>query len=579
MILEDWLWYPSVSKWALHCRLSIPVVTSDEVLAVTDWYFLVDEIYPWGDVKVHPAKINGISRTYQHQIYNSYGDNDEPWRNGNICVNNSTYILGRGYSNEPYESRERLAWNVKRTIDWLIDAKNGTLIKPGEPFELPYPPSRVNVPRVIFCEDESTFKLWNTKHDTFLGLVYFFISSTIKDTLLVDRFCGSNGQEIFRIDWGANFESKRSNPLIGIWLRFNEPLVLPPWQVPFNWGEISTAADAQGIDFLGAIRKIASHLRDGKPHVLLIGFPIPEFVGDKQVRMHWQSIEFPILRPGKSSIPKGFRDNESGCWQRDKTQIFRNSNSIGWLRTENWNSSEIRSRGQLANSILSERVLLIGAGAVGSVIAELLVRGGVKELTILDDDKVEIGNLVRHSLSMESIGRSKAEALADKLTNLSPHLKVKGFIKKIKSMDGEVIDLVGNSGIIIDCSASDDVLYILSTYSWPSKRFFFSISIGLQARRTFMYSSFSVNFPHNSFMEEMSKWHEKEREESKNVPFPMEGIGCWHPVFPARADDIWLTASVAVKYINEILTKPAGNQLVVFEHIGDIGCFAGIRRI
>lgn len=34
---------------------------------------------------------------------------------------------------------------------------------------------------------------------------------------------------------------------------------------------------------------------------------------------------------------------------------------------------------------------------------------------------------------------------------------------------------------------------------------------------------------------------------------PWEGIGCWHPVFPARADDIALNAALAVKFIESFL--------------------------
>ena len=83
--------------------------------------------------------------------------------------------------------------------------------------------------------------------------------------------------------------------------------------------------------------------------------------------------------------------------------------------------------------------------------------------------RLRFGNLVRHSLTMASIGMSKAEALEKRLNEISPHSRVKGESRKIKSLDSETIRLVQDSSVIIDCSASDDVLYVLSKCKWPKK--------------------------------------------------------------------------------------------------------------
>ena len=107
--------------------------------------------------------------------------------------------------------------------------------------------------------------------------------------------------------------------------------------------------------------------------------------------------------------------------------------------------------------------------------------------------------------------------------------------------------------------------------------FLFPVNIG--GKRTFIYHSLSACFPYGQFMKSIDRWLAIEREESKGDPFPMEGIGCWNPVFPARADDIWISSSIAVRYINEIYEKPLESQLAVFERSRDTAGFAGFRKI
>lgn len=62
--------------------------------------------------------------------------------------------------------------------------------------------------------------------------------------------------------------------------------------------------------------------------------------------------------------------------------------------------------------------------------------------------------------------------------------------------------------------------------------------------------------------------------------FPREGVGCWHPVFPARADDISMMAAVGVKYLESIVvTYPTEPTLTVFEQQFENGVFTGMRHV
>lgn len=62
---------------------------------------------------------------------------------------------------------------------------------------------------------------------------------------------------------------------------------------------------------------------------------------------------------------------------------------------------------------LKERIHIIGCGAGGSTVAELLTRFGLTKITLWDMDKVESHNIANQMFREKDIGRSKVEALRD----------------------------------------------------------------------------------------------------------------------------------------------------------------------
>ncbi|MEB3754761.1 HesA/MoeB/ThiF family protein [Acinetobacter sp. MD2(2019)] len=70
-------------------------------------------------------------------------------------------------------------------------------------------------------------------------------------------------------------------------------------------------------------------------------------------------------------------------------------------------------------------VLLVGAGGLGCLSAELLVRAGVGKLTILDADHIEVSNLQRQiAYTADDIGLFKAETLVKRLRKINPYIQV-----------------------------------------------------------------------------------------------------------------------------------------------------------
>jgi molybdopterin/thiamine biosynthesis adenylyltransferase len=75
-----------------------------------------------------------------------------------------------------------------------------------------------------------------------------------------------------------------------------------------------------------------------------------------------------------------------------------------------------RFRAGPARDVLAgKRILVVGAGAVGSFTADLLARDGVGDLTIRDYERLTPGNVVRHLCGRGDVGCPKAQAVADRI--------------------------------------------------------------------------------------------------------------------------------------------------------------------
>lgn len=87
------------------------------------------------------------------------------------------------------------------------------------------------------------------------------------------------------------------------------------------------------------------------------------------------------------------------------------------------------------NVCLKERcVMIVGCGAVGSVVADLLVKSGVRNLRLVDFDHLELANIHRHSLGNPSVGQEKAIALRRSILERFPHVDVEAVVERIENL-------------------------------------------------------------------------------------------------------------------------------------------------
>lgn len=70
--------------------------------------------------------------------------------------------------------------------------------------------------------------------------------------------------------------------------------------------------------------------------------------------------------------------------------------------------------------MLTSRIHIIGCGAIGSTVAENLVRFGITKITLYDFDKVEAHNIANQMFRHTDIGKLKVEAIADYMCEINP---------------------------------------------------------------------------------------------------------------------------------------------------------------
>jgi adenylyltransferase/sulfurtransferase len=110
---------------------------------------------------------------------------------------------------------------------------------------------------------------------------------------------------------------------------------------------------------------------------------------------------------------------------------------------------ELGGVGQLR--LRAARVLVIGAGGLGSPLLLYLAAAGVGTLGVVDDDRVNLSNLQRQVLfDGGDAGRPKAEAAARRLAGLNPHVRV--IAHPVRLDAGNAAELIGGYDLVADGS-------------------------------------------------------------------------------------------------------------------------------
>ena len=120
--------------------------------------------------------------------------------------------------------------------------------------------------------------------------------------------------------------------------------------------------------------------------------------------------------------------------------------------------------------IKQAKVLIVGAGGLGCPAAEFLVRAGIGNIGIIDNDIVNISNIHRQSLfDIKDVKISKVESAKNKLKSINPNTIIKSFNLRIDKSNIEKI--IKDYDYIVDGSDNFKTKFLLNDYALKLKKF------------------------------------------------------------------------------------------------------------
>ena len=523
--------------------------------------------YPGGSIEFFPASVESLEVTFPHQELNVVAEHRR-FRLGKLCLENPVSRLSRiGDGNDPVRNPdERLAWYACRAKKWLENAIDTSLMNEGEPFEVPHVKfQKEDRIRIVHDEGVDSFEVWEQQVGS-IGTIEWGAIQGVENTCFAAKFLDRKGECLrgFR----GQVVSDQKEQWVGSWWLWPQPLVKVPWQVPSNWGELREVGKAVGVDVDAGLQVLWKRHRGKKPAFLLVGYPIPVKWGQAASEIYWQGLYFPRI-PENITPRNGFPKNDKGRWLTLRMNKFSSKNKIDFVRTLNWHPDRLQARGRFDPTLRQKTIYIVGVGALGAALADILVRGGCGRVTVIDGDCLEAGNLVRHVLTAGEIGKSKSEALGHRLRLASPSANIQAVKKHLGREENDVWKLLEDAEVVCDCTADNEVVRMLSEPTWSVPKVFLSASMGFAAKHLFLFHALGCSFPGKEFLEEVEPWIEDERQSWEKAGETFEGTGCYSPLFPARNDDVWLAAVTTAKHLEHVLCQEPHEhfKLTVFQQI------------
>src|SRR5947207_5209514 len=102
---------------------------------------------------------------------------------------------------------------------------------------------------------------------------------------------------------------------------------------------------------------------------------------------------------------------------------------------------------ELIQKLANLRIVLCGAGAIGSNLAENLVRQGVTHLRVIDKDRVEEHNVSTQAYGESDVGVWKVEALRNRLFRVGG-VEIEAIRKELTAQNAR--QLLGESDLVVD---------------------------------------------------------------------------------------------------------------------------------
>jgi len=293
---------------------------------------------------------------------------------------------------------------------------------------------------------------------------------------------------------------------------------------------------------------------------------LPVFLGYNTVddEIHWQ-----VAIIEKNKLPLKEEYVQDGMLALPKWKLI--NSKVNWAISRNSSYKYFYGRGALCSKITENKILVLGVGALGSMIAKSLTRGGIQEISIADYDVKEYENICRSEYMFHFGLGDKVNELGLILSMISPFVNIniindEYFESAIKIFKEDIsarkhfIDTLNEYDIVFDCTTDNDLMYILSDLKLDCD----VINLSITNHANELVCAFHPNIYHfvNTQFDSVL---------NNDVDDLYEPTGCWSPTFKASYTDIDLLVKFAIKHINHLYESgKKKNNFVIESNQGEV---------
>lgn len=374
----------------------------------------------------------------------------------------------------------------------------------------------------------------------------------------IKSFKNSYGKEISNSQWSEFYLNQKTH--IDGFYYFVEEAPAKYKKFAFtNWQELSFSQSF--LQMLHHTEKTLLKKNKGKNK----GLVIPLFLGYKisENEIHWQAALLEVGSFPFSGVPEKINNVKTGKWFSEIVD-----SEIKWGITNNSSYKYFFGRGVFSEKLTSKKILIIGIGAVGSMIAKTLTQCGCTHIDFIDYDIKYPENVCRSEYKFSNGITNKTEELEKILYEISPFVESKKlnnhyFEKYIKSFfdtkesEKKIRKNLEDYDLIFDCTTDNDLMLVLD--SLELKTDLVNVSITNHAKElVFGVNPNIYSFVNNQFSNVLQN----------DIENLYEPTGCWSPTFKGSYNDIATLVQVALKHYNKIeKDEKSKNNFVVQETI------------
>lgn len=356
-----------------------------------------------------------------------------------------------------------------------------------------------------------------------------------------------------------------------------------PFEFPTKVSDLFNELEHRGISrkllFITLQLAVLNNPKDS-PLYVIIGTPMRGIKGAENLQQHlsaWyiEPVVASVLKISLEQYSDSANLRDIGTEAEKAISEWSDAAEIKWCRVREARSEIVRRRdiGAAAEWFSGRTISLWGCGALGSTIAEILVRAGVRKLILRDSGDVAPGLLARQLFDDSDIGQLKTKALAVRLARINPNLEIELHEQDLLISPLDSNDWRENSDLVIDTTGSQSILEKLELRrtNLPAHSAIASLAIGHNAQHAMAvlartaHSGGPVDVVRRAKLELATKgtgrafldefWPEKARHKLFQ-PEP----GCSEPTFVGSAADIGLLAGAMLNSIAKDMNEDSADH-------------------